>query len=513
MTDLEARNLGFFQRPGRDRSGPETALVEVASGRAPRTVTHTALDQRMDRVAAGLSRTGFRPGDRVLVATGNTITFVECFFGAMRLGVQPVALNTQATTAVISHIVGDSGARGVIADLAVVPRLADLEGLPRHRWAVATSARGWADYDALLGDGLVDYAAFDPPADAPAFVAYTSGSSGRPKGTLLSHAGMLWSMHVAERLGRLPADACAIAATPLFHKNAMRGVIKPFLRAGATAVILRSFEPRLFVQALSEYGATFTSGVPAIFTQALGETELLRRLTFPRLQTIAIGSAVVTEALASAVEAAFGASVKNAYGLTEAGGPLQPPGDGRAVPRGSVGVPAPENEVRLVDEDGRDAAALGELWVKSPAVTLGYLNRPEETAARLVNGWFCTGDRFRRDGDGFFYFIGRSDEMFNCGGENLYPKEVEDLIARHPAVADVAVAPIPHPAKGQAPAALVVARAGHALSEAMIKAFCLANGPAYAHPRRVVVVDRLPMLGAGKVDRRAVQVQLVEASG
>ncbi|TVQ29748.1 MAG: long-chain fatty acid--CoA ligase [Geminicoccaceae bacterium] len=509
--DAQDRNLGFFQRPALAHAADRTALVELPVGGAARHVTHAELDQAMDQVAAGLMRAGLGPGDRLLVATGNGIAFVACFFGAMRLGVQPVALNTQASAEVIAHIVHDADVAGVVADLAVVPRLRDFAGLPRQRWATGPEAPGWAPYAALVGGGE-DYPAFDPPADAAAFVAYTSGSGGWPKGALLGHAGMLWSIRLAERLAPLAPDACAVAATPLYHKNAMRGVIKPYLRAGAMAVITTSFDAPLFLHALQTYGATFTSGVPAIFSRALAEIERRGGIDLPRLEAVAIGSAVVTETLAGAVEAAFGAKVKNAYGLTEAGGPLQPPADGRAVPEGSVGVPALENEVRLVDSEGGDACQEGELWVRSPAVTLGYLNRPDETAARLVDGWFRTGDRFRRDDDGFFHFLGRVDDMFNCGGENIYPKEVENLIARHPAVAEVAVAAIRHDAKGQAPAALVVPRPGHTPSEASIKAFCLEHGPAYAHPRRVLMVERLPLLGTGKIDRRQVQALLAGAA-
>ncbi|MFW5833399.1 MAG: class I adenylate-forming enzyme family protein [Pseudomonadota bacterium] len=511
MAETVAGNLGFFQRPAVAHSAARRALVELPADGRPIDITHGDLDRLMDRVAAGLARAGLGPGDRLLVATGNGIAFVACFFGAMRLGVQPVALNTQAAAEVIEHIVRDAAVAAVVADLAVVPRMVDLPDLPERRWALGEAPAGWTAYDDLTGGGDA-YTPFDPPPGAPAFVAYTSGSGGRPKGALLSHAGMRWSIELAHRLAPVPADACAVAATPLYHKNAMRGVIKPYLRAGATAVIVASFEARRFLDALEAYGATFTSGVPAIFSRALDELARSGPRPFPRLQTIAIGSAVVTEALASAVEAGFGAKVKNAYGLTEAGGPLQPPADGRPVPRGSVGVPAAENEVRLVDGDGREAAEVGELWVRSPAVTLGYLNRPDETAARLVDGWFRTGDRFRRDDAGFFHFVGRVDDMFNCGGENLYPKEVEDLIARHPDVTEVAVAPIAHEEKGQAPAALVVLRSGAAADPEAIKRFCLANGPAYAHPRRVVVVDRLPLLGTGKPDRRRVKELLDSAA-
>jgi len=506
---VTAANLGFFNRAALPAAAATTALVELppAGGdAAPRSVTHGELDRRMDAVAAGLARAGLGPGDRLLVATGNGIAFVEAMFGAMRLGVQPVPLNTALGAPTIAHIVKDAGIAGVVGDVEAAPHLTEVE-LPARRWAV-TPAPGWAAWDDLLAHGT-DYEPFAPPPGTPAFVAYTSGSSGRPKGVLLAHEGMLWSIRLVERLAPLPVDACAVAATPLYHKNAMRGVIKPYLRAGATVVLLKRFDARQFVRALADYGATFTSGVPAIFSRALAERALIDRLSFPRLKSVAIGSAVVTEALATAVETAFGTTVKTAYGLTEAGGPLQPPGDGRPVPRGSVGVAAPEGEVELRDDDGQPTDA-GELWVRNPAVTLGYLNLPDETAGRLVDGWFKTGDRFRRDAEGFYFFVGRTDEMFNCGGENLYPKEVEDLIARHPDVAEVAVAPVPHPEKGQAPAALVVPRPGAALTPDEVRRFCLVHGPAYAHPRTVRLVDTLPMLGTGKLDRRAVRALLVK---
>ena len=214
-----------------------------------------------------------------------------------------------------------------------------------------------------------------------------------------------------------------------------------------------------------------------------------------------MGSAVVGADLVVAVEAAFGAPVVEAYGLTEGGGPLREPVDGRAVPRGSCGMVAPEVEARLVDENGAPADELGELCVRSPAVLVGYHNRPELDRERLVDGWLRTGDIFRRDAGGFFYFMGRTDDRFSCGGENIYPKEVELVLVQHPDVVDAVCAPIPHPLKGLAPAALVTLRSAAALDEAALKAFCLENGPAYAHPRRVFVVDQLPIGGTGKIDR------------
>ena len=201
--------------------------------------------------------------------------------------------------------------------------------------------------------------------------------------------------------------------------------------------------------------------------------------------------------------------VAETYGLTE-GGPvmLGPPLDGRAVPRGSCGAPWPEGEVRLVDGDGRPGTRLGELEVRNPGVTPGYYKLPEVTKARIRDGWLATGDLFRIDDQGFYYFCGRTDDAFKCGGETVYPKEVENRLLSFPGVADAAVAPIPHPLKGAVPAAMVVAARGATLEADALKRHCLAHGPAYAHPRRVVVVAALPLTGVGKVDTGAVRARL-----
>ena len=152
--------------------------------------------------------------------------------------------------------------------------------------------------------------------------------------------------------------------------------------------------------------------------------------------------------------------------------------------------------------------------MKNPGVTPGYHNLPEVNAERIRDGWLSTGDLFARDEDGFFYFKGRTDDMFNCGGENIYPKEVEDLLLSHPDVYDAAVVPVEHPVKGHVPVAMAMGAEGAAsIDEEILKRFCLENGPAYAHPRRIVVVDHLPLNGVGKVDRGIVQRELQQTLG
>jgi long-chain acyl-CoA synthetase len=304
-----------------------------------------------------------------------------------------------------------------------------------------------------------------------------------------------------------------LVAVPLSHKNAMRGTIKPALYAGAKVVMMPQFEPRTFLEAAARFQVTFTGGVPAIFAMLLQHRDLIEELDLSKLKTFAVGSAVVPQELIESLERAFpSVKVKESYGLTEAGGPLREPVSGRKIPRGSCGTVTEGYEVKLVAANGSEGVSEGEMWTRSPTVTLGYHNLPQVTREKIVNGWLRTGDVFRVDAHGFFYFMGRVDDMFSCGGENIYPKEVENSLFAHPAVRDACVVPIPHAVKGLVPAAAVALHPRSRVTTDELKAFCLERGPAYAHPRRIVIVDDLPLSGAGKPDRKAIRQLLCEAA-
>ena len=511
---MSERNLGYFNRQAARDHAKRIAVVDL-SRNPPAEISHGLLDERMERVGAALQAFGLAAGDRLLLATENRFEFIEAFFGAMRAGVVPIPLNHRLGADTIRFIIADSGAGSAIVSPGCHPRIAEIvEGAGLGpRIATAPGLKGWEDYETVL-------AAAEPPVRAPAiaprqtaFLPYTSGSTGRPKGVLLAHDGMLWGIRHAQEYWPAEPDDCALIAGPLFHKNAMRVSVKPKLRVGGSVVILPRFEPRLFLRALSEYGCTHAGGVPAMYRMVLAERDLLRTLSFPGLRSLEMGSAVVGADLIEAVEDAFGAPVIEAYGLTEGGGPLREPVDSRPVPRGSCGLAAPEVDVRLVSADGDAAGGEGELWVRSPAVLDGYNNRPELDAERLVDGYLRTGDIFRRDDDGFFYFMGRTDDQFSCGGENINPKEVELLLVQHPDVIDAVVAPVAHAVKGLAPAALVTLGGGSGSGEEELKRFALENGPAYAHPRRVFAVDEMPLNGAGKIDRALARSWIEERIG
>lgn len=511
MAGAATSNLGYFFNDQPHAASDRIALVDLSAG-LERTWTYRHLDDRMERVARLLQSACLAAGDRLALVIGNRGEFVEIFFGAMRAGVVPVPLNPRQTPAMLRFMIEDAGCKAVVVDVDAAPDAISLvdEMAGLKKIALGDVNANWLDYETSLA-GLPANGALIPgiSPDGIAFQSYTAGSTGRPKGVRLTHRGMLWSIRsTQENWPTQPTDV-GLVAVPLFHKNAMRGTIKPALYSGAKVIIMPRFEPRAFLEALSRHQVTFAGGVPAIFAMLLQHRDLIETLDFSKLQLFSLGSAVVPPEMVDALKRSFkGIKVKESYGLTEAGGPLREPAGGGTVPRGSCGTASKGYDVKLVAPDGRSDVIEGELWTRNPCVTDGYQNLPDMTREKIVDGWLRTGDIFRVDADGFYYFMGRVDDMFSCGGENVYPKEVENLLFAHPAVRDVCVAPIAHDVKGFVPAAAVVLNEGAKATPDELKAFCLERGPAYSHPRRIKIVDELPLSGAGKPDRKAIQREL-----
>ncbi len=503
------RNLGYFFDDALKRLPGKVAIIDLFGG-AERRATYADLDARMDRVARMLVRLGVEPGQRVAMLVGNRLEFIEFFFGAMRAGAIPLPLNTRLAAGTIEDIIRSAGCVLILIDPSCHRDAVSLAlRLPVRRKLRLDPAR-----DGLLSfeDEMAQPApAVMPPViaeDAQAFQPYTSGSTGRPKGAIMTHRGMLWYVAYNQRHWPASESDRGLVALPLFHKNALRGTVKPMLYAGDSFVLMPGYEPRAYLEALAKYKCTYSRGVAAVFTMFLQHGEFLKSIDLSALRSMSIGSAVVAPELLDAVERALPhITVSESYGLTEGGSPLRSPIDGRPVPRGSPGVPAPEIEVRLVDPNGDDADE-GELLIRCPYVCLGYYNEPEITRQKLQDGWLRTGDIFRKDKDGFFYFRSRVDDMFSCGGENVYPKEVENLLFSHPDVVNAVVAPVPHPIKGFVPVAMVMARDGSSLTADALRAYCLERGPAYSHPRFIQMAASLPLSGAGKIDRNTVQAML-----
>jgi acyl-CoA synthetase (AMP-forming)/AMP-acid ligase II len=482
-------NLGLLFAGHAQSARP--AIIELRAPAKPRAVSFRELDAGCNAVARGLVNAGLKPGDRVGILSLNRAEFVMTLLGAMRAGVVPVPVNVKLTADAVAYILNDAGAHMVFCETGV-KRL-----VPPGLRAVQYGK----DFGPFLDPGPFD--AFEPAPDSVAIQPYTSGSTGRPKGVLLSHFGQNWSRRIlAHTRGTTERDVILVAA-PLYHKNALNA-IKQGLTAGATLPLLPQFDTERYIEAIGRHRCTVISGVPTMMAMVLTRMDLLARIDTTSVRTIMMGSAPSSPQLLKELRAHFpNAEPLVVYGVTEGGPvPLGPHPEGKPRPTGSLGVPYPGTEAKLFDGPTPDE---GELVLRNPGILLGYHNLPDETAKRLRDGCYYTGDICRRDQDGFYYFVGRTDDMFVSGGENIFPGEVEALLLRHPAVHQALVLPFDHELKGQVPYAFIVSRDGAKVTEEELKQFALANGPAYQHPRRVFFLDQFPLAGTNKVDRDALR--------
>ena len=497
----QSANLGDLL----DRSHPAgaTALIDCLDWERPREYSHAEIDRLAQATARGLLARGLRRGDAVGILAGNRAEFLIAYLGTMRAGLVSVPVNHKFSRETIEFVLRDSGAKLVFCD--------------RERRARVPAGIPLVDFGSTAGDGfeaLLDHGAFTAVRPGPretAMVLYTSGSTGRPKGVPLSHDGHLWAVRSRVEAGKGLGHERFIVAAPLFHMNAL-GTSKVVLAAHGAIVLLPQFDARRYIEAIGRFHATVLTSVPTMLALILRETDLLARTDVSSVRAVRMGSAPATQQLIDAVKKTFpGAAVSYIYGTTEAG-PVMfgPHPDGRHQPDMALGWPRPDVEVRLVGPDGRNANE-GMLWVRTPANMTGYLNLPEKTREVLTpDGWYISGDILRRDETGAYYFVGRADDMFVCGGENIYPGEVETVLERHPDIIQACVVPVPDEIKHEKPFAFVVARAGSGLTEDEVKRHALAHAPAFQHPRHVVFVTELPLASTGKVDRVALRRRALE---
>jgi acyl-CoA synthetase (AMP-forming)/AMP-acid ligase II len=363
------------------------------------------------------------------------------------------------------------------------------------------------DFETLIESSSAELARRKTAPDDLCLLPYTSGSTGKPKGVMLSHAGQIWNADCVGKASLFDATERALIAVPLFHKNAML-TVKSMLLAGGSLAILPGFEAAEVIRSIERWQITYISGVPAMYKRILAEKELLEHSDVSSLRYATCGSAEVPQELLDEFTRVFRSPLSEGYGLTEGGpDPLLNLRWG-LTRRGSCGREFPGAEARLVDPETRQPVGedeVGELVVRNPGVALGYWNLPKVTAQKIRDGWLYTGDLMRRDQDGYYYFLGRGDDVINVAGEKVHPKEVEDLLLRHDNIRDACVVPAPHPDKGAVPVAFVCERTPGASTEQQLKQYALREGAAFAHPRRIIFVDQLPLGSTGKLDRTALK--------
>lgn len=486
-----AINLGDVLEAGRDPD--KTVLIDGGTADA-RHWTARELDRLFDSVARGLLARGLRRGDAVGVLSLNRAEFVAVYFGAMRAGLVVVPISWKLPAETIAYIARDADVKLFFADAErgrLVPHGLPVIGLDTDQWS------------SFLRPG--DFESVTPGPDEVAQVLYTSGSTGRPKGVPLSHQGQHWAVEALS--GEDVSGHRLLVAAPMFHMNALLN-LKFAFHNGACVVLLPAFSAPSCIAAMEAHHVTWLTSVPTMLAMIAKEIgDGASPGAFLAVTKVFMGSSPFGQGLLDGVRRMFpNATITNSYGTTEAGPAVfgKHP-DGRPTPDLSMGYPLPGVGVRILEPQRHpiDGPGEGVLEMRTPALMAGYLHLPEQTARVIRDGWYHSSDIVRRDADGFYYFVGRADDMFVSGGENVYPGEVEKMLERHPAVQQAVVVPIPDDVKQQLPFAFIVRQPGVAVDEGEIKRWALENGPAFQHPRWIVFLDALPLAGTNKVDRAA----------
>jgi long-chain acyl-CoA synthetase len=486
-------------------------LLDTAAGHGDRpalrmddaVLTYDGFREAAAGVAAGLRARGVQPGDRVGMVLPNVLSFPVVFYGALIAGAAVVPMNPLLKAREVEYYLRDSGARLVVALDAV----ADAATEAAAAVGVDAVTVGPVDPGATLdGSGSGD---LEPREDQDAAVIlYTSGTTGPPKGAELTHANLRGNARTTQEtlLEGTPEDV-VMGCLPLFHVFGLTCALNAGVLAGSCLTLLPRFDGAKALEIIERDRVTVFEGVPTMFTAMLHSPDRDRHDVSSLRLCVSGGSAMPVEVMRG-FEEAFGCIVLEGYGLSETS-PVASFNHPHAERKpGTIGTPIRGVEMRLVDDEGRDVATgdVGEIAIRGENVMKGYWNRPEETAKAIPDGWFRTGDLARQDEDGYFAIVDRKKEMIIRGGYNVYPREIEEALYEHPAVAEAACVGTPHPDLGEEVVAAVALKPGTQADPAELQAWVKERVAAYKYPRHVWLVESLPKGPTGKILRRAVEV-------
>lgn len=470
-----------------------------------------ALDQLASQVAHALQRCGVAAGERVSLCAANSAAWIACYHGALRCGAVINPLNAMLTADEIGYAVRDCNARVLLAGGDKLQALAARNLLPELRAVVALDRAG-PDGSIAFDDFVASQPDWFPPAhvepDSLSTICYTSGTTGRPKGAMQSHFSVAFNAAMTAHMhGRAPGDV-VLSALPCPHVYG-NVVMNSALLNGLTFVLHSRFQEQAVLEAIARHRVTIIDGVPAMY-MALLNHPALATADLSSLRLCVVGGQTMPVAKMAAVRERFGCPLLELWGMTELAGLGTTFFADRPLRIGSIGVPLPGIEVRIVNRD--DAARImprgepGELMVRGPIVMMGYFGNESATSETIrPDGWLHTGDIARMDDDGFVYVIDRKKDMILTAGYNIYPAEIERVVAMHPAVAMVAVGAVPDDIKGETPKAYVILKHGASATAEEILIHCREHLAAYKVPRHVKFVRDLPKTSTGKLMRRALR--------
>ncbi len=486
------------------------------------TFTYAQLYDTAMRWAVALRQWGLQPNDRVALFLENSPAFLAAYLGIHLAQATVVLVNIQYRQVELRHILSDCGARLCVTDgprypelLRVSPDLPDLKAVVlTDRTIERLQPPTFSVYNAVdflaaeSGDSLVL-----PDPESIAIIAYTSGTTGRSKGAMLLHRNLAANSAAVTQAWHWTESDRLLVTLPLFHVHGLCVGMHGTFLTGATADLRRRFDAVEVYDALLRGDMTMFFGVPTMYTRLLAEARQRDRRPAP-IRLFVSGSAPLDVHTFEAFERLFGQRILERYGMTETIMNLTNPYDGERRP-GTVGQPFPGQEARIVDVESRQPVAdesSGEIQVRGPHVFKGYWQRPDATAEAFdAEGWFSTGDLGWRSADGYFTIAGRARELIISGGYNIYPREVEEVLLAHPAVAEAAVIGLPDPDLGEQVVAVIVLRPGtsnQTIADELI-GFCRDQLAAYKKPRTVIFVDALPRNALGKVQKHLLREQVV----
>jgi long-chain acyl-CoA synthetase len=486
--------------------------VFLFSERDGRRFTYDAFGRAVNRAANMLDARGVKKGDVVSLLMPNSAEYVIAYFACFRLGALAGPVNSLLKSKEATYVIGNSEAKVLLYNSEFATLVEEIRGdLPALGDAFVFDDEATKDF----ADAAGDWKETDIGADDEAIIIYTSGTTGKPKGCLLTHANLLANARqIVEWLG-FKEDDRLLTIMPLFHMNAVSVTTMSALYAGASTVVSTRFSATRFWQIVSDYRITSFGSVATMLSMLLATYPegVPAGLNTESLRFAMCGSAPVPAEVLRRFEATFKCLVVEGYGLSESTcrSTFNPP-DERRRP-GSCGMSI-GNEMRVVDEDDTEVAAgvEGEIVMRGENIFKGYFRSEEATARAFRGGWFHTGDVGYCDAEGFFYIIDRKSDMIIRGGENIYPREIDELLYKHPAIAEAAALGVPDELYGEEIAAFVVLKAGGAASEDEIVAYCREHLADYKCPKTVCIVASLPKGPTGKVLKRELARQFKEVT-
>ncbi len=467
------------------------------------TVTYAELDEASQRVAGLLGIHGIQPGDRVAIMLPNVPQWAIVYYGILRAGCVAVPMNPLLKEREVTYCLTDSGATLMFAwhgIQSVAEAGAKMAG-------TAVISMNPANFQNVLATVATVSDVDDRDDQSTAVILYTSGTTGQPKGAELTHSNLRRNVQIAtDELVAMTSDDVVFGGLPLFHVFGQTCALNAAVAVGATLTLLSRFDPVKALEIIERDGVTVFEGVPTMYV-ALLNCATRHEFDLGSMRVCVSGGAALPIEVMTGFEKEFGCVVLEGYGLSETSGAASFNLAHRKR-AGSIGTPVSGVEFQIVDDHGNEVPGgdAGEIVIRGHNVMKGYWNRPDATQAAIKHGWFHTGDLARRDDDGFYFIVDRKKDLIIRGGYNVYPREVEEVLYEHPAVAEAAVVGIPHAELGEEVGAAVALKVGAVATADEIRDFVKSHVAAYKYPRIVRVVDALPKGPTGKILKREITI-------